>query len=335
MKHRCALPWVDKYRPRSLKDVIGHDEIKSVLRKSIDTCDLPHLLFYGGSGTGKTSTVLALATQLYGPERLEQNVLELNASDENGINVVREKIISFAKLVVGSPDPKYPSPSFKLVILDEADSMTGDAQTALKKVMESTCEITRFIFICNYETKIIDPIKSRCASFRFNPIPEQIMMAKLEAIAKNEGMKIGSEALHTITDICNGDARQSIMTLQNLKYFDDEEITKETVYHLTSTFCDSYLDDVWDKCLTCNTTELTNIALTLTNTGYPISNIMECVKNRVINSTMSDRIKANICIYMANIERTMMQGSDNQLLAVLAFINGMNRGYDFENIEIF
>lgn len=335
MISKCALPWVDKYRPRSLKDIIGHDEIKSVLKKSIKTCDLPHLLFHGGSGTGKTSTILALAGQLYGPDKIEQNVLELNASDENGINVVREKIINFARLVVGSPDPRYPSPSFKLVILDEADSMTCDAQTALKKVMESTCDITRFIFICNYESKIIDPIKSRCASFRFNPIPEQIMMEKLESIANSENMNISNDALHIITNICNGDARQSIMTLQNLKYFDNKNITAETVYKLTSTFCDSYLNNIWPKCLTCTASELTDIALTLTNTGYPISNIMECIKNRVVASNMADKIKASVCIYIANIERTIMQGSDNQLLAVLAFINGMNRGYEFENIEIF
>jgi replication factor C subunit 2/4 len=163
--------WVDKYRPKILKEIIGHDEVKNVLISSIEKGDLPHLLFHGGSGTGKTSTVMALVMQLYGPNKINDKVLELNASDENGINVVREKIIKFANIVVGSPDPKYPSPSFKIIILDEVDSMTSEAQTALKKVMESTCQITRFVFICNYESKIIEAIKSQhlgLIQFRMN-----------------------------------------------------------------------------------------------------------------------------------------------------------------------
>ena len=157
--------WVDKYRPKTIKDIIGHDEVKNMLLSSIELGDLPHLLFHGSSGTGKTSTVFALINQLYGHIRVSEKVLELNASDENGINVVRDKIIKFANIVVGTSDPNYPSPPYKIIILDEADSMTSEAQTALKKVMEKTCDITRFIFICNYENKIIDAIKSRCASF--------------------------------------------------------------------------------------------------------------------------------------------------------------------------
>src|SRR5207245_1566132 len=161
-------------------------------------------------------------------------VLELNASDENGINVVRDKIIKFANIVVGSGDPKYPSPSFKIIILDEADSMTSEAQTALKKVMEATCAITRFVFICNYETKIIDAIKSRCADFRFNPIPDDLMIQKLKAIAKDENMNIEDDVFQVITDICHGDARRSINTLQNIKYIphpDNKPISKEDIYN--------------------------------------------------------------------------------------------------------
>lgn len=178
--------WVDKYRPKKISQIIGHTEVKEVLAKTIEEGNLQHLLFYGPSGTGKTSTVLALVNELYGPEKVKSKVLELNASDENGINVVRDKIIMFAKFVVGTSDDRYPSPSFKIIILDEADAMTSEAQTALKKVMETTCDITRFVFICNYENRIIDPIKSRCASFKFSPIPEELILKKLRSIANNE-----------------------------------------------------------------------------------------------------------------------------------------------------
>jgi replication factor C subunit 2/4 len=328
------LPWVDKYRPRVLREVVGHEELKNILRKSIETGDLPHLLFHGSSGTGKTSTVLALAMQLYGPNKVNQKVLELNASDENGINVVREKIISFAKIVVGTADPNYPSPSFKMIILDEADSMTSEAQTALKKVMEVTCNITRFVFICNYENKIIEPIKSRCFSFRFIPIPKDQMIQKLKNIANNEGINISDDCLNHITDICEGDARRSIMTLQNVKYITNNP-TKSDIYTLTSYVDDSMLDNLWDKLLKCSVTELLQYSLVLTNTGYPMNYLLACFKNKTIKSNMSDEIKSKICIHIANVERMLAHGSDNQLLSILAHINGCARGLKINDLVIF
>jgi replication factor C subunit 2/4 len=334
--------WVDKYRPKLLKDIIGHDDVKSVLISSIEKGDLPHLLFHGGSGTGKTSTVTALVMQLYGPNKINDKVLELNASDENGINVVREKIIKFANIVVGSPDPKYPSPSFKIVILDEADSMTSEAQTALKKVMESTCEITRFVFICNYESKIIDAIKSRCAAFRFISIPDELMIDKLKMIASDEKMIVTDNVFNCITHICEGDARRSINTLQNTKYIpklsDDDIITKEDIYNITSYLDKSYFDKYWDKIISTTIANLGDIVLKITNTGYPLDYILQCIKDKVSDTKiLTDNQKAMILIHIGKVERMITCGSDNylQLLAVLTYINGICKKHKIEVPQIY
>lgn len=329
------MPWVDKYRPKLIKDIIGHEEVKNMLLSSIETGDLPHLLFHGSSGTGKTSTVFALISQLYGPRRVSEKVLELNASDENGINVVRDKIIKFANIVVGTSDPNYPSPSFKIIILDEADSMTSEAQTALKKVMETTCDITRFIFICNYENKIIDAIKSRCASFRFKPIQKNLLIKKLKFISRNEDIKIKNNVYDIITEICNGDARRSINILQNIKYIPnatDKIITKEDIYSITSYVDGKYLDKYWNDILTNSIDVLSDIVLEITNDGYPTIYLLNCIKDKIVNTDISDIKKAHLFIHIGNIERMVHVGSNNyiQIMAILSHINGIYNDIDID-----
>ncbi|KAJ3441598.1 replication factor c subunit [Anaeramoeba flamelloides] len=210
-----SVPWVEKYRPRKVEDVVYQNEVVSALKNSLNSGNLPHLLFYGPPGTGKTSTILAISKQLFGPKLFQTRVKELNASDERGIDVVRDTVKKFASLSSISVDPKYPSPKFKILILDEADSMTSDAQNALRRIMELYSTETRFCLICNYVSKIIDPITSRCAKFRFKPIKKELMFDRLKYIATQERVPIRDKALNSLISMTNGDLRSAITLLQS------------------------------------------------------------------------------------------------------------------------
>lgn len=177
------------------------------------------MLFYGPPGTGKTSTILALAKELYGPEMIKSRVLELNASDERGISIVREKVKDFARMQLTNPPAgyrsRYPCPPFKIIILDEADSMTQDAQSALRRTMETYSKITRFCLICNYVTRIIDPLASRCSKFRFKSLDQGNAKKRLEEIAEKEGVTLEDGAVDALIKCSEGDLRKAITFLQS------------------------------------------------------------------------------------------------------------------------
>lgn len=181
---RCA-DRVEKYRPATLSDLVSHKDITSTVTRFIEKNRLPHLLFYGPPGTGKTSTILAMARKIYGPDKWKNNVLELNASDERGIDVVREQVKSFAStrnVFSGSTAPG----GYKLIVLDEADAMTTAAQGALRRVIEQYTKNVRFCIICNYVNKIIPAIQSRCTRFRFNPLELDQVDSRLQHVIENE-----------------------------------------------------------------------------------------------------------------------------------------------------
>jgi len=189
--------------------------VVNTLKTAMETSNLPHLLFYGPPGTGKTSTALAMSRQLFGPELFKTRVLELNASDERGINVVRNKIKNFASQAVGPAAPGYPCPPFKILILDEADSMTPDAQNALRRTMETYSKVTRFCFCCNYVSRIIEPLASRCAKFRFKPFQQAVMSERILRICGEEGVTLQDGAMLSLSKVSGGDLRKAITTLQS------------------------------------------------------------------------------------------------------------------------
>ncbi|KAG9199668.1 Subunit of heteropentameric Replication factor C (RF-C) [Epicoccum nigrum] len=228
-------PWVEKYRPKTLSEVTAQDNTIQILSRTLQSSNLPHMLFYGPPGTGKTSTILALAKQLYGPELMKSRVLELNASDERGISIVRQKVKDFARQQLSSAPTynvmtedrdggegkmvryrdKYPCPPFKIIVLDEADSMTQDAQSALRRTMETYSKMTRFCLVCNYVTRIIDPLASRCSKFRFKSLDQGNAVKRVEDIARLEGVALDEGVSEELVRVADGDLRKAITFLQS------------------------------------------------------------------------------------------------------------------------
>ncbi|KAK0259529.1 Subunit of heteropentameric Replication factor C (RF-C) [Friedmanniomyces endolithicus] len=214
-----TLPWVEKYRPASLADVSGHQDILATINKFVDTNRLPHLLLYGPPGTGKTSTVLALARRIYGNRNMRQMVLELNASDDRGIDVVREQIKTFSstkQIFAGSFDKTQNDSiaNFKLIILDEADAMTSVAQMALRRIMEKYTANTRFCIIANYTHKLSPALLSRCTRFRFSPLKEVDIRRLVDKVIDEERVNIAADATDSLVTLSKGDMRRALNVLQ-------------------------------------------------------------------------------------------------------------------------
>jgi len=222
-KTKPNLPWVEKYRPNTLDDLISHEDIIQTISKYIKEDQLPHLLFYGPPGTGKTSTILACARQLYSPSQFRSMVLELNASDDRGIGVVRGQIMNFA-----STRTIFKS-GYKLIILDEADAMTNDAQNALRRIIEKFTDNVRFCLICNYLSKIIPALQSRCTRFRFGPLDFKQIMPRLEYVVEQENVKVTECGKKALIDLAQGDMRKVINILQSAATA-FSEVNEDSVY---------------------------------------------------------------------------------------------------------
>ena len=204
----AALPWVEKYRPKEMSDLVSHEQIIGTITKLIDAGKLPHLMLYGPPGTGKTSTILACAHKLYG-KHFSSMVLELNASDDRGIDVVREQIKEFAST------RQMFSSAPKLIVLDEADNMTNPAQFALRRVIEKFTRNARFCIICNYASKIIPALQSRCTRFRFAPLAEEQAKERLQVVADAEKVNSSPEGIDACVTLGTGDMRKCINILQS------------------------------------------------------------------------------------------------------------------------
>jgi replication factor C subunit 3/5 len=212
------IPWIEKYRPNKVEEIVGNTQVINILNNMVEKNSLPHLILFGSSGTGKTSTILAFAKKIYG-KHYRHMILELNGSDDRGINVVREQIKEFCSTNNNLYKMFSKKNMYKLVILDEVDSMTLDGQFALRRIIENYTENTRFCLICNYITKITPALRSRCLAFRFEPLNKDFILDKLYDILDHEKLDLDDQIIDQIIDKSNGDLRKSINMLQCLTIF--------------------------------------------------------------------------------------------------------------------
>lgn len=282
---------------------------------------LPHLLFYGPPGTGKTSAANAVASELFGPELIRARKLELNASDERGISVVREKIKSFASGSVGygastSAASRRRVPAFKLIVLDEADSLTPDAQAALRRTMETYSHVTRFCLICNYVSRIIEPLTSRCAKFRFKPLDDGSMRARLRLIADAEGVAMDAEAEGALLSSSGGDLRRAIATLQGTAQMHGiDGVSRDRVLAMSGRLPDAVSRRFWEAARGEDVARVVAVAKELSSLGFAASDVLERLFEDSIElgASASSKAKARIAKCLAESHKALLDGADESL----------------------
>jgi replication factor C subunit 2/4 len=302
--------WVEKYRPNKLDDLVQQSDVVSLLEKTISSGDLPHLLFHGGPGTGKTTTILALARRLYG-DKYNKYVLELNASDERGINVVRNKIKSFSSLSVDSTC----NVPYKLIILDEADAMTNESQFALRRIIEEYAHVTRFCLLCNYLHSIIEPIQSRCAKFRFKNISHDSMTLIVNRILNNEKIPTENyepEAIDRMISLANGDLRHVINNLQKLVQVYNK-VTMSIVEHNMDFISHDDLTDIYDILKSGMTADIFNWKNKIFYKGFSGNIVLRDLSTFLLSKNIKDVYKVKIAEICSICDDQLNNGSDQEL----------------------
>ncbi|HLD89356.1 MAG TPA: replication factor C small subunit [Candidatus Nanoarchaeia archaeon] len=308
--------WTEKYRPGDFSEIKGQKDIVKRVNAFVDQKNMPHLLFSGPAGVGKTTLSLVIAKKLF-EDGWRQNFLELNASDERGIDVVRNKVKDFARTKAIGDVP------FKIIYMDECDALTKEAQQALRRTMENFTQTTRFILSCNYSSKIIEPIQSRCAIFRFKPLDRKDIFEIIEGIAKKENLKISEKAKEALYETSNGDCRKLENILQSCAAL-SSEISEDNVYSLSSVAKPKEVKDVLEIALSNRFIEARSKLLELM-LSYGLSglDVIKQIQKEVWNLNIDSRKKLKLIDKCAESEFRMVEGSDEfvQLEALLSQVS--------------
>jgi len=335
-KPKTQKTWVEKYRPHNIESIVQQTEIKSLLSNAFKTKTLTHMLLHGPPGTGKTTTALTISRYFFhlteeqyskikttrpyyllNEKIMKERVLELNASDERGIKVVRDKIKNFA---MGSVNDYESVPKFKIIILDEADAMTSDSQFALRRIIEQFTESTRFILICNYVTKIIPPLASRCMKLRFQSISTESLDIIIKKICRLEKINITDDFIIRLNSITKGDLRESINLLERTAFI-DEELNIKTLNEISGQINTEFINKIWNYLIDKkeSVSKLINLVKDFKNSSYSSLNLLDILFNFVLESTLSDKNKSKIIIEISKIDYYLNDNANEYIQLVKLF----------------
>nr|MDO8091214.1 replication factor C small subunit [Candidatus Sigynarchaeota archaeon] len=313
--------WTEKYRPRRLEDIVDHEEIVNRLEGFVAQKDLPHCLFAGPPGTGKSTAALCLAHDLFG-EHFQGNFLELNASDARGIDVIRTTVKDFARTMSLGDIP------FKILVLDEADALTPEAQQALRRTMERYTRTCRFILIVNYSSKIIEPIQSRCALFRFPRLNKEDIIGMLKFISEKEGVKLEDDGIEAILYVSEGDMRKAINTLQAASAL-GESVNADAVYKVTGKARPEEVRQMMELALSGDFIKAREkLHELLVNYGLSGVDVVRQVHRETFNMEIPEPWKLRIANIVGEIDFRMSEGANEeiQLSALLAQFGLVGQG---------
>src|SRR3989344_4624570 len=305
--------WIEKFRPRRFDDIIGQEIIVKRIKAFVENKNIPHLLLAGPPGVGKSTIALVIARELYG-ENWRENFLELNASDDRGINVVREKVKDFART------KSIGNALFKIILLDESDSLTRDAQQALRRTMEQYSNTCRFILSCNYSSRILDPIQSRCTIFRFKPLEKESISKIIDRVCKEEKLKVDDKSRDALIYIAEGDARRLENVMQSCSMISNK-ITEELVYEIVSSARPKEIKEILELAIEGKFSNAKNKLLeVMLKHGLSGLDIIKQIQQGIWNLKIDDNKKIELTDKCGEIEFRMVEGSDEfvQLEALIA-----------------
>jgi len=298
--------WIEKYRPQKLSDIVGQADIVERLSSYVRSGNLPHLLFTGSAGVGKTTAAVTLAREFF-KDNWQRNFREMNASDERGIDVVRNQIKEFARTGREGDVP------FKILFLDEADALTTDAQSALRRTMETYAQTCRFILSCNYFSKIIDPIQSRCAIYRFKPLGPDAICEELRRIALREGLTITDEAMKAFIYIAQGDMRKAINAVQGAAII-SPSIDEKRVYSITSTARPDEIEDLLALSLNGDFDGAeTLLAQLLHERGIAPNELINQCYRALVKRDMDRGLKVRLIDHIGETDFRLSEGADSDI----------------------